>query len=91
MNAEKKPRMKRIGRYWLDRELIDEGYQPKDIFDVDNRVIELPELFDADKRRNIGWMLCPHCDEKTQVDCRHPVCASCGWEVEIEETMSWAA
>ena len=91
MNADKKPRMKRIGRYWIERELVEEGYRLADIFDTDSRMIELPELFDPDKRRHVGWMLCPQCDEKMQVDLRRPVCATCDWDKDSDESVPCAA
>lgn len=91
MNAEKKPRMKRIGRYWVDRELLEEGYHIDDIFEDAALVIELPELIDFAKRRRVGWMLCPHCDEKTQVDLRHPICGNCEWDKDSDESVPWAA
>jgi hypothetical protein len=43
-------------------------------------LIELPELFDRERRRHVGWMICPNCGEREQVDSRHLCCASCGWE-----------
>lgn len=75
----RKVRMKRVGRYWIDKELYDEGYDIRDIFD-DDPVIELPELFDRERRRHVDWMICPNCGELEQVDRRHLYCSGCEWE-----------
>ena len=73
-------KMKRIGRFWIDRNLLREGYRLEDIFDVTTPVIELPELFDPLKLKNVGWMICPECGEHAQVDRRNLRCPHCGWE-----------
>jgi uncharacterized paraquat-inducible protein A len=79
-----KIRMKRVGKYWIDRALLDEGYELEDIVDVENVVIELPELMDPVKLRNVGWIRCPDCDEISQVDRRQPICTHCDWEQELD-------
>ena len=83
-----KIRMKRVGKYWMDRALLDEGYELEDIVDVENVGIELPELMDPVKLRNVGWMRCPDCDEISQVDRRQPMCTHCDWEEELDSDAS---
>lgn len=80
-----KVRMKRVGRVWIDKELLEEGYRPEDIIDIDDPVLELPELFDAERRRHVGWIVCPECGDRSQVDRRNPICSSCGWEQDSEQ------
>ncbi len=89
MNA--KVKLVRVGQYWLDKKLLKEGYGLKDIIDEDDPVIELPELFDAERRRHTGWMICPDCGERSQVDRRNPICSSCGWEQATEGLTKCAA
>ena len=80
---KRKPSMKRIGRFWVDRALLREGYRLRDIIeDLDEPRIELPELFDSERRRHVGWIVCPECGDRSQVDRRHPCCSACGWEPE---------
>lgn len=90
---KRKPSMKRIGRFWVDRALLKEGYRLRDIIeDLDTPRIELPELFDSARRMHIGWVICPECGERSQVDRRDPSCSSCGWEPEaIGKAMRCAA
>jgi RNA polymerase-binding transcription factor DksA len=83
-----KIRMKRVGKYWMDRALLDEGYELADIVDVENVMIELPELIDPVKLRNVGWIRCPDCDEISQVDRRQPMCTHCDWEQELDADAS---
>lgn len=75
-----KVRMKKVGRVWIDKKILDEGYDPEDIIDTSDPVLELPELLSTEQRRHVGWMLCPECGEQSQVDRRDPVCSNCGWE-----------
>ena len=89
-----KVKMQRIGRYSVDVELLNEGYELEDICDEDDPVIELPELFDPEKRRYVGWIICPECGEKSQVDRRDPNCSFCGWNedvIRIKRPMKCAA
>jgi len=72
----------RVGRYFFDKSLQEDGYEVEDIFGADDPIIELPELLDATKRRAMGWLMCPNCGEKSQVERRHPVCPACGWREE---------
>lgn len=84
----------RIGRYLIDKRLLDEGYLVGDIFELGN-LIELPEAVDPDSARHVCWMLCPCCEEKSQVDGRNPECAECGWspreEAQNAESLRCAA
>lgn len=75
-------KVKRIGRYWIGRDLLKEGYKPNDIFDTAEPELELPELFEPKRRSDVCWLLCPRCQEKTQVDRRPPSCNYCGWSEE---------
>jgi len=74
-----KSKIRRIGRYWIGTDLLDEGYRPEDIFDMEKPVIELPELVDRDKRRGVRWLCCPRCGEVSQVGHGRPGCEICGW------------
>ena len=71
---------KHANHFWLDKALVDEGYRPEDIIDIHDPVLELPEIFDLEKRRQVGWMTCPDCGEVSPVNRREPSCPCCGWE-----------
>ena len=89
-----KVKVKRVGRYLIDAELLDEGYELDDILEMDDPVIELPELFDNEKRRHVGWMVCPECGEHSQIDRRNPICSSCNWKqhgIQIKRLLQCAA
>lgn len=73
----KKLSIRRIGRFWIDQALIEEGYGQEDF--EEEEAIELPELLDPEKKKNVGWLWCPQCHEKTQVNKYQPVCGNCGW------------
>jgi hypothetical protein len=68
MSADEKPRLKRIGCYWLDEAVLAEGYGLVDVFNSERPLLELPELMDSVKTASIGGMLCPSRDQQTQVD-----------------------
>ncbi|HAR43675.1 MAG TPA: hypothetical protein DCS07_13760 [Bdellovibrionales bacterium] len=74
-----KLKVRRIGRYWIGTDLLDEGYRPEDIFDIDTPVTELPELMDRDKRNGVRWICCPRCNEISQIGIERPSCELCGW------------
>ncbi len=74
-----KAKVKRIGRYWIDKSLLDEGYGPDEIFEKDESTIELPELIDPYRRQVMRWLKCPRCEEISQVEYGLPVCDRCGW------------
>jgi len=87
-----KAKVKRIGRYWIEKALLDEGYGPEDIFEGREPMMELPELFDPNRRRASRWLSCPRCSERSQVGSGRPSCVHCGWnELEDEELMPCAA
>lgn len=75
-------KVKRIGRYWISRDVLKEGYKLNDIFDTEEPEFELPELFEPKRQPDVCWLLCPRCHEKTQVDRRPPSCDRCGWSEE---------
>lgn len=81
MNAK----VKRIGRYWIDRELLREGYKPEDIFGTAGPELELPELLEPQRRSQVYWLLCPRCHEKTPVGRHQPSCTHCGWGEESSQ------
>lgn len=82
-----KLKLVRVGRCLIDKELFDEGYSPQDIIEEDDPIIELPELLDPEKRRHVGWMICPDCGERSQIDRRQPICSNCGWEKDSEHEL----
>jgi len=94
MNANAKFKIIRVGRYFFDKSLQEDGYGVEDIFGADDAVIELPELLDASKRRAMGWLMCPNCGERSQIERQHPACPACGWSEEdcgIEGVLRCAA
>lgn len=82
--------IQRIGRNWVDKKLLDEGYGPED-FENEDDPIELPEMFDQDKKNNVGWLWCPICQEKTQTNFISPHCSNCGWDKDACEHEEEAA
>lgn len=87
-----KAKVKRIGRYWIDKAILDEGYGPKDIFEGTEPMMELPELFDPTRRRATRWLSCPRCSERSLVGSGRVSCVYCGWNAEGDEgLMSCAA
>ncbi|MDZ4660155.1 MAG: hypothetical protein SGJ18_00915 [Pseudomonadota bacterium] len=72
-----KKKLTRLGDYWVDSELLKEGYGLGDIIEFSR--LELPELIDPSKRIHVGWLICPECCEYTQIDRRNPTCTHCGW------------
>lgn len=92
---QRKTRIKRIGRYWIDRSVLDEGYSPDDIFETENLTFELPELVDSRRRHKVGWLICPVCNERSQVEMHDPACSLCGWSPQEspkrQGILKWAA
>lgn len=76
---QRKKRIKRIGRYWIDKDIIDEGYDEADIFENNNLRLELPEMMDPTRRHKVAWLVCPICGERSQVERHDPSCSYCGW------------
>jgi hypothetical protein len=74
-----KARVRRVGRYWIDQALLDEGYRPEDLFGSGGPTLELPELTDPQKRRAARWLLCPRCEGCSYVGLGRPSCELCGW------------
>ncbi|MGE3974774.1 MAG: hypothetical protein AB7F59_09645 [Bdellovibrionales bacterium] len=68
-------RIKRIGRFWVDRILLDEGYGVRDIFEINLQNIEV----DSYRFETLGWLQCPECEQQSQVELRKPICGACGW------------
>jgi hypothetical protein len=74
-----RPRVKRVGRYWIDRDLLNEGYRADDVFEDPLSTAELPELLEPRRPGVVYWLRCPVCEESTQVSRASPICSHCGW------------
>jgi hypothetical protein len=74
-----KATVRRVGRYWIDQALLEEGYRVEDLFGPGEPVMELPELLDRKKGCAVRWLLCPRCEGCSQVGMGRPSCNLCGW------------